>query len=106
MRLSLSGCVLLVIVLATAFHWARRADSSSSELYEIAKSPGDLARAQAIEVKQQNFLYGPSPTGQTPFFPAGSLGNATILKDVADDLGVFSTQAAAATSISQVCYPP
>ena len=94
----LSNCVLLgVAVLATAFHLARdhlshylsRADNSSSEPYEIAKSPNDPGRAQAIEVKRQNFLYGPSPAVPIPFFPASLLGNATVLKDIADDLGPF-----------------
>ena len=84
-----------VAVLAAVFYSARdhREDNSSSELYKIAKSLDDPARAQAIEVKQQNFLYGPSPTGPIPFFPAGSLGNAKVLRDIANDLEAFSTQA-------------
>lgn len=113
MGLSLSNYIFLgVAVLATIFHSARdhRADNSSSEPYEITKSP-DPARAQAIEIKRQNFLYGPSPAGPIPFFPAGSLGNATVLRDIADDLGAFSAQAqtvvldqaAAAASITQAC---
>jgi hypothetical protein len=109
MRLSLSNCTIL----AAAFHLSM-ADNSSSKPYEIAKSPNNPARAQAIEVKRQNFLYGLSPAGPVPFFPAGSLGNATVQKDVADDLGAFLAQAqavaldqaAATASITQVCCLP
>jgi hypothetical protein len=35
-------------------------------------------RAQAIQLKRDNFIYGPSIAGNTSFWPTGSLGNATV----------------------------
>ena len=106
--------LFLGVVLAAVFQLAHNHSSRYLKPYEIAKSPNDPARAHAIKVKRQNFLYGPSPVGAIPFFPAGSLGNATVLKDVADDLGPFLAQAqavaldqaAATTSITQACCSP
>jgi hypothetical protein len=118
MRLYQTVFLLGVTVLAAAFPSSHgqsghlsRADNSSSEPYGIAKSPDDPARAHAIEVKRQNFLYGPSPVGQIPFFPAGLLGNATVQRDLAaitleasaQATEVALDQAAVTTLVTEVC---
>jgi hypothetical protein len=36
------------------------------------------ARAEAIQVKRDTFIYGPSVAGNTSFWPTGSLGDSTV----------------------------
>jgi hypothetical protein len=90
----------------------RRQDNSSIEPYSLPGFDNEAtARAQAIEIKRQTFLYGPSPLGGRPFFPAGSLGNATVNSDVVQDGAVLLVvgeavavdEAKALASIEQVC---
>lgn len=90
----------------------RRADNDTVEPYSLPESDDEPAvRAQAIEIKRQTFLYGPSPVGGGPFFPTGSLGNATVYRDVVQDGQVLlavgqkvaADEAAAFAAIEQAC---
>ena len=42
------------------------------------------ARNRSISYKQANFQYGPSPVGDTAFYPNGSLGTQMAQQDVMD----------------------
>jgi arachidonate 15-lipoxygenase (second type) / 8-lipoxygenase (S-type) len=70
----------------------RRADNSSVVPFSLPP-PNDEGspRAQAIEYKRQNFLYGPALAGGGPFFPAGPLGNLTVYGEVVQDGEVLLT---------------
>jgi hypothetical protein len=71
-------------------HLRRREDSTTVEPFSLPGSDDEpTVRAQAIEIKRQTFLYGPSPAGGGPFFPTGSLGNATVYRDAIQDGAVL-----------------
>ena len=93
-------------------HPYRRADNSSVEPFSLPASDDDPSlRAQAIEIKRQTFLYGSSPTGGKPFFPAGPLGNATVYNQVVQDGAVLLAvgqkvvvdESKALTAVKQAC---
>lgn len=50
--------------------------------YAIPQKGIPAGRADAIEVKRQNFGYGPAVAGG-PFFPNGTLGNTLVANDIA-----------------------
>jgi len=57
--------------------------AGSSNLTSLPQLDSDpAARAQAIQVKGQGYLYGPALLGG-PFFPSGSLGQTLIQNDLA-----------------------
>lgn len=41
-----------------------------------------IARAQAIQLKRQTFLYGPGPDHNVTVYPSGLLGNAMVLSEL------------------------
>jgi hypothetical protein len=50
--------------------------------FSLPMSDSDpTARAQAIAIKRQSFLYGPSIAGNTSFYPTGPLGNTISQND-------------------------
>lgn len=56
-------------------------------------SPDPAARAAAIQMKRQTFLYGPDPDGSSISFPSGPLGNAMVGADVAGLQSIVTTHA-------------
>jgi hypothetical protein len=66
--------------------------ATSGPPFSIGQSPDDPARVAPIQLKQQTFLYGQSPTGTAPFFPAGPLGNATVYRDIVEDSAELAAQ--------------
>jgi hypothetical protein len=52
---------------------------NATTIYTLPDKHNDSpSRAAAIQVKRDNFIYGPSIAGNTSFWPAGPLGNATV----------------------------
>ena len=97
-------------------HVRRQANISQTVLPMYDDDPA--ARAQAIHETRLGFLYGPSPVGNTSFYPAGPLGNASITSDfnllsqdaatIAAAAGADVALAAAAVqnvSVEYMCIP-
>jgi hypothetical protein len=118
MLLSLGHLILAVLTIEVAAvpgarkHLHRREDNTTVEPFSLPESDDEpTVRAQEIEIKRQTFLYGPSPLGGRPFFPTGSLGNATIYRDAVQDGAVLlavgqkvaADEAAAFAAITQAC---
>jgi hypothetical protein len=55
---------------------ARQNDTITYSLPD--KHDHSALRAQAIRLKRDNFIYGPSIAGNTSFWPTGPLGDATV----------------------------
>ncbi len=63
---------------AAALHHPPR-DVVEASLPQFSNS---TARADAIAIKRQGWLYGPSLLGDASFFPTGALGGSRITSDI------------------------
>jgi hypothetical protein len=73
-----------VLLLGIASLALAQSNTNTSTAYSLPVN--DLAssiRQQQIAINRAGYLYGPSPLGNTSFFPTGVLGEALVLSDVA-----------------------
>ena len=83
MRHFITALSLVAIGLSKAIPALPNDTPADNAPYTLPDSdPDPTARAAAINYKRANFLYGP-PLGAGPYFPSGSLGNATAAADLA-----------------------
>ena len=62
---------------------ARQAVNDTTPACLLQHDPDPKARAAAVAIRDQGFIYGPSLIGDAAFFPNGTLGNARTQYDMA-----------------------
>lgn len=73
-----ANCVAAAVVLCGS---ALAAPTASSPVCIPQLDPNPEARAAAVAVRRDGFIYGPSLTGEAAPFPNGTLGNARTKAD-------------------------
>jgi hypothetical protein len=64
---------------------AKLSSRNVSAAYSLPSTDANTTeRANAIQVKRDTFVYGPSLGANVSFWPAGSLGNLTVQTDFAE----------------------
>ncbi|KAH7397536.1 lipoxygenase [Cadophora sp. MPI-SDFR-AT-0126] len=79
---------LLLAITANAFVIKR--DNSTVTAASLPQFSNITARLEAINIKREGWLYGPSILGNASFFPTGALGTARMQADMA----LFSVESA------------
>lgn len=88
---------LLFSAIATANAAVLRRDNVTVIEASLPQFSNITARLEAISIKRQGWLYGPSLLGNASFFPTGSLGIARMQSD----MGLFAIDNAYISSREQ-----